>query len=91
MDWRPEFSSQGWCRPYAVKLLADINPVANLGVLLFEKLEEFPYQENKEKWVWSTIKKTFWTSNSVPETNTGIHISLHCLCIFSSSSHAVGC
>ena len=38
----------GWCRPYAVKLLAGINPVADLGVLLFEKLEEFPYQENKE-------------------------------------------
>ena len=49
MDWRPEFSSQGLCRPYAVKLLADINLVANLGVLLFEKLEEFPYQENKIK------------------------------------------
>ena len=27
-------------------------------------------------------KKTFGTSNSVPETNTGIHISLHCLCLF---------
>ena len=34
-------------------------------------------------------KKTFSTSNSVPETNTGIHISLHCLCLFSSSSQLV--
>ena len=58
MDWRPEFSSQGWCRPYAVKLLADINPVANLGALLFEKLEEFPYQENKENGCGKQFKKT---------------------------------
>ena len=56
MDWRPEFSSQGWCRPYAVKLLADINPVADLGVLLFEKLEEFPCQENKENGCGQQIK-----------------------------------
>ena len=35
VDRRPEFSPQGRCRPYAVKLLADINPVADLGVLLF--------------------------------------------------------
>ena len=86
MDWRPEFSSQGWCRPYAVKLLADINLVADLGVLLFEKLEEFPCQENKENGCGQQIKNQPFGLLTLSLKLTPEFTFLFTVCAFFSSS-----